>query len=494
MILLVILSLVTPCLLSVTNPTVVTPTGVVKGFHVSETETDVFLGIPFAKPPVGPLRFRLPEPVAPWSGVLDATKYANACYQVLFSSDFAGDTMWNPLTSLSEDCLYLNVWVPTPRRAKVPVMVWIHGGGLTSGSAARPMFDGKYLASEGGVIVVTIAYRLGALGFLYLDGESAPGNQGLFDQTLALKWVHDNIESFGGDSNQITIFGSSAGGSSTAFHLFSAVSSDYFNRAIIQSSDVKSILNLEIGDTPSFRDIGFKYAVDVLGCPNSTDPQVISDCLRKVAPEKIAKTQNYLPILRTFMPVVDRHFLPDSPRKLLEEGKVKRCPIVCGTVAAEGTYFVFQMLPSLDLPNGTMDGAKAAASIPILFQYYTYYPNIRNPTFTNDLIDLYANKQDPDNTEKNLEAVSNMLASTMFTCPLDELAEFYAVYGEEVYKYVLTQRYARNPWPQWMNVVHGDDIFFVFGAPPSPGLEFVGDEILLNKAIITYWSNFAKTG
>ncbi|NXC45228.1 ACES Acetylcholinesterase, partial [Penelope pileata] len=180
-----------------------------------------FLGIPYAQPPLGPLRFQAPRPAQPWPGVRDAGSQPFACFQPVDTTfpGFGGSEMWNPNREMSEDCLYLNVWAPhPPPRRGAAVLVWIYGGGFSSGAGSP--YDGRYLAGAEGVLVVSMNYRVGALGFLALPGHpEAPGNAGLLDQRLALRWVQENIAAFGGDPAAVTLFGESAGAASVGLHL-----------------------------------------------------------------------------------------------------------------------------------------------------------------------------------------------------------------------------------------------------------------------------------
>lgn len=195
---------------------VTTDKGKVRGLTLnspSGRKVDAWLGIPYAQPPVGALRFRHPRPVEKWQGIYNATKPPNTCVQIVDTvfGDFPGATMWNPNTELSEDCLYVNVVVPRPRPKNSVVMLWIFGGGFYSGTSTLDVYDHRTLAAEENVIIVSMQYRVASLGFMYLGTPDAPGNSGLFDQNLALRWVRDNIRRFGGDPNKICLFGESAG-------------------------------------------------------------------------------------------------------------------------------------------------------------------------------------------------------------------------------------------------------------------------------------------
>lgn len=197
----------------------------------------MFRGLPFARPPVGRLRFRPPEPPEPWSGVRDAARFGPSAAQ---NGALVGPLMSLGISRTGEDCLYLNVWTPAADRGRRPVLVWIHGGAFVLGSGSQMLYDGATLARRGDVVVVTVNYRLGALGFLRLRdrfGERLPasGNEGLLDQVAALEWVRDEIAAFGGDPGKVTIFGESAGAMSCATLLGMPRARGLFHRAILQS-------------------------------------------------------------------------------------------------------------------------------------------------------------------------------------------------------------------------------------------------------------------
>ena len=206
---------------------------VIQGYDKKRVYT--FLGIPYASPPVGGLRFRRTVPVAPWNGVKKTTEYPPNCLQVF--PDFISDVM-RPvnLSKSSEDCLYLNIWTPTLNpSSKKAVLFWIHGGAFQFGSGSNIETDGRILSSFGDVIVVTHNYRLNAFGFLNLGTDEVAGNMGMYDQVMAIKWVKNNIMFFGGDPDQITLWGESSGAVSVSAHIVSPVTQDLFRRAILES-------------------------------------------------------------------------------------------------------------------------------------------------------------------------------------------------------------------------------------------------------------------
>jgi len=248
----------------------------------------VFRGVPFARPPVGPLRFRAPERPAPWPGVRDATRYAPAAPQ---QASILGPVLNLGLDATSEDCLYLNVWTPGPDAGRRPVLVWIHGGAFILGAGSQTLYDGSALARRGDVVVVTINYRLGGLGFLRLRelcGERLPatGNEGLLDQIAALEWVRDEIAAFGGDPGNVTIFGESAGAISCAALLGAPRARGLFHRAILQSGSANYV---------STRDHAAAVASAMCGVLELDAG--LADRLRAITPERIVAAQQRLFVL-----------------------------------------------------------------------------------------------------------------------------------------------------------------------------------------------------
>ena len=291
-----------------------------------------FKGIPFAAPPIGKLRWRAPQPIAPWSGIRKADAFAPPCAQ--------GNNEDEPTPS-SEDCLYLNVWTAAKSsKEKRPVMVWIHGGGFNGGATSQPAYDGSRFAQDG-VVLVSIGYRLGAFGFLAhpeLDRESgrASGNYGLQDQIAALRWVKANIAAFGGDPRCITIFGESAGGMAVSLLAGVPAARGLFQRAISESGGVFSAPqgSVEARDETGpliSRQLAESMGRDFLrqlGAANITSARALpTEAIRKAAAA---------PGVARFWPVVDGDVLPAINEELYRTGRFNDTPILIGTNSGEG--------------------------------------------------------------------------------------------------------------------------------------------------------------
>ena len=240
--------------------------GKLQGFMktVGGASVDTFLGIPYAAPPVDHLRFAKPEPHPGWSGTKDASVHGNACWQLFKPESLNEDLVTKLLrirTPMSEDCLFLNVWSPSGRKemSSLPVMVWIHGGGYLTGANSLELYNGTYLSGMENLVVVSIQYRLGTFGFFSLPSNNksenkAMGNQGLYDQIMALEWVKHNIAQFGGNPNNVTIFGEGAGSACVSLLWLSPKTENLFKRVIMQSGSALSpwaVSSMERGNMKS---------------------------------------------------------------------------------------------------------------------------------------------------------------------------------------------------------------------------------------------------
>ncbi|KAG8331972.1 hypothetical protein J6590_029574 [Homalodisca vitripennis] len=314
--------------------------GLVKHSVLNDKTYYAFLGIPFGKPPLGNLRFKAPQPYGRWEGIRDALKDGNDPKQPglmsLYSPSFE--------SSGSEDCLYLNIYMnelPCINEEKKPVLVSIPSGGFLcwSGSSTKCGVDNFM---NGDVVVVSFNYRLGAFGFLSLENDEAPGNAGLKDQTLALKWVHDNIDSFGGDPNNVTIFGISAGGASVHFQLLCPPSRGLFHKAIIQCG----FANNPWTNQEAPRETALELA-KTMGCTSEDSDEVLQFLKSASADDIVAGTHKLCTAERmkvpdfVFTPSVEvtgeESSLPDIPERLMERGQLAQVPIILGRSLREGT-------------------------------------------------------------------------------------------------------------------------------------------------------------
>ncbi|XP_053459643.1 cocaine esterase-like isoform X4 [Nycticebus coucang] len=310
------------------SPIRTTHMGQVRGslIHVKGTDVEVhtFLGIPFAKPPVGPLRFAPPEPPESWSGVRDGTSHPAMCPQDLtaMNEDFLTTfNMTMPSIPMSEDCLYLSIYTPAHSHegSNLPVMVWIHGGALVMGMAS--MYDGSMLAALENVVVVTIQYRLGVLGFFSTGDKHATGNWGFLDQVAALHWVQQNIAHFGGNPDRVTIFGESAGGTSVSLHVISPMSKGLFHGAIMESG-VALLPSLMASSSDKV-----SMMVANLSACDQVDSEALVGCLRGKSEEEILAISKAFKIIPG---VVDGSFLPKHPEELLASADFQPVPSIIG--------------------------------------------------------------------------------------------------------------------------------------------------------------------
>lgn len=309
------------------GPVAQTTTGLVEG-RVTGT-VHQFLGVPYAAAPLGPLRWRAPEPAQPWTDVRKATVPGAACPQQpsIYSK-----------TPTSEDCLYVNVHVPVSAPAPRPVMVWLHSGGIAMGSGSD--YDGAVLAEQTGAVVVTVNNRLGILGLMSsteTQQESASANYAIQDQQQALRWVRDNIAAFGGQPGQVTLFGNSAGAMGACIHLVSPGSAGLFHRAILQSGPCF----LAGTQTPEQARQHADAMAARVGCP--TGPGQLA-CLRSVpAQALVAAAPDALDLIRTpnpWQPVIDGTVLPARTTERVREGRFHKVPVMIGTTRNEGRFFV----------------------------------------------------------------------------------------------------------------------------------------------------------
>ncbi|XP_022919632.1 acetylcholinesterase [Onthophagus taurus] len=497
------------------DPLVVeTTSGLVRGFAktVLSREVHVFTGIPFAKPPIEQLRFRRPVPIDPWHGILDATKLPNSCYQERYEyfPGFDGEEMWNPNTNISEDCLYLNIWVPqklrirhhaekpTHERQKVPILVWIYGGGYMSGTSTLDIYDADIVAASSDVIVASMQYRVGAFGFLYLNkhfgpgSEEAPGNMGLWDQALAIRWIKDNAAAFGGDPNLITLFGESAGGGSVSIHLLSPVTKGLAKRGILQSGTMNAPWSYMSGERA--QQIG-QILVQDCGCNItllSSKPHKVMDCMRAVDAKTISVQQwnSYSGILGfPSTPTIDGNFLTKHPMDMLKEGEYEDLEIMVGSNQDEGTYFILYDFIEYFEKDG-----------PSYLQREKYH-EIINTIFRNmtalerdAIVFQYTDWEHVNDGYLNQRMIGDVVGDYFFICPTNLFAQVAAERGMKVFYYYFTHRTSTSLWGEWMGVMHGDEIEYVFGHPLNMSLQYNSRERELSLKMMQVFTRFATNG
>nr|ADA60184.1 acetylcholinesterase 1 [Liposcelis paeta] len=453
---------------------------------------DAWLGIPYAQKPLGNLRFRHPRPVERWDPeILNTTKLPNSCMQILDTvfGDFPGATMWNPNTPLSEDCLYINVVAPKPRPKKAAVMVWIFGGGFYSGTATLDVYDPKTLVSEEKVIVVSMQYRIASLGFLFFDTPDVPGNAGLFDQLMALQWVHDNIHAFGGNPHNVTLFGESAGAVSVSTHLLSPLSRNLFSQAIMESGSPTAPWAIVSREESILRGLRLAEAV---GCPHDKSQiKAVIECLRNTNASVLVDNEwGTLGICEfPFVPVIDGSFLDETPQKSLANKNFKKTNILMGSNTEEGYYFIIYYLTEL-LRKEENVYVNRDEFLQAVRELNPYINNVARQA----IIFEYTDWLNPDDPVRNRDALDKMVGDYHLTCNVNEFAHRYAETGNNVYMYYFKHRSAANPWPSWTGVMHGDEINYVFGEPLNPKKNYQPQEKILSKRLMRYWANFAKTG
>ncbi|XP_050542829.1 acetylcholinesterase-like [Daktulosphaira vitifoliae] len=496
------------------NPVVATTTGLVRGYTkiIANQEVRVFTGIPFAKPPLGPLRFRRPVPVDPWPGVLNATKMPNTCYQERYEyfPGFEGEEMWNPNTKLSEDCLYLNIWVPRKQRtrhhsnaahhSKIPVLVWIYGGGYMSGTSTLDIYDGDLMAATFDIMIASMQYRLGAFGSLYLapelpeDSDDAPGNMGLWDQAMAIRWIKANAEAFGADPDTITLFGESAGGGSVSVHLISPVTRGLVRRGILQSGTVNAPWSYMSGERAL--EIA-KKLLDDCKC-NSTDLTInwhsAMSCMRSVDAGTISKKQwnSYSGILGfPSAPTVDGLFMPEHPLDMLKKANFSDIDILIGSNLNEGTYFLlYDFVDFFNRESATqLTKDKFEHIINVIFKDRTQLER-------DAIIYQYSvwEKRELDDPYSNQKRLGDIVADYFFVCPTNHFANIVADRGARVYYYFFTHRTDSHLWAEWMGVMHGDEMQYVFGHPLNMSMPYNARERDLSIRIMEAFTRFSLTG
>ncbi|XP_028624437.1 pyrethroid hydrolase Ces2e-like isoform X1 [Grammomys surdaster] len=468
------------------SPIRTTHTGQVRGnlVHLNDTRVGVhtFLGIPFAKPPLDQLRFAPPQPPEQWSGVRSGTTYPPRCLQnseTVSAESLEMMKLSMPPISTSEDCLYLNIYAPAHAHegSNLPVMVWIHGGALVMGMAS--IHDASMLAAIEDVVVVTIQYRLGILGFFSTGDEHARGNWGYLDQVAALRWVQQNIAHFGGNPDHVTIFGESAGGTSVSSHVVSPMSQGLFHGAIMESG--VALLPDLISNTS---EVVYTTVAILSGC-ETMDSETLVRCLRNKSEEEILAINEVFKIIPA---VVDGEFLPNHPQELLTSVDFHPVPSIIGVNNDEYGW----LLPMILGSDQTINKITRETLQAVLKNTTT---QMMLPPECSDLLmeEYMGNTEDTETLQAQFR---EMMGDFMFIIPALQVAHFQRSHAPVYfYEFCHEANYLKDVRPPHVKADHGDEVPFVFGNSFwGMKLDLTVEEKLLSRRMMKYWANFARHG
>ncbi|HVS75459.1 MAG TPA: carboxylesterase family protein [Steroidobacteraceae bacterium] len=449
------------------SPTVRVSQGALAGFRQGSVNT--FLGVPYAAPPIGRNRWRAPQPALHWPGVRPATRFAASCWQSMTPGGVGPWTHeYMPQGRASEDCLYLNVWTPAdPAERRLPVLVWIPGGGFVAGSGSAAVYDGSRFA-EHDIVVVTINYRVGLLGFFVTPAlaaeaarEHAPaGNYGLQDMIAALRWVHQNIAAFGGDPSAITVGGQSAGAMAVHDLIVSPLAAGLFARAIAESGLPDTTPAPSLAEAEKAGD-GFARAK---GAPTLA-------ALRALTPQELSTTEPAMqgPLL---VPIVDGMLLPARPDTLLAKGKLADVPVLAGIDADEATAFSGPILTSMSRGAwNTLLEEKFGALAPRFAPLY------------------------PAGTGAERARSARQLRRDLGLAAFRHWSRAWLPHARSpAYGYLFDHLEPGPESGRW-GIFHSSELPYVFGTlAAAPERRFTASDRALARTLSRYWANFIRTG
>lgn len=438
----------------------------------------IFKGIPYAAPPVGELRWMPPEPVKPWEGVRPAKEFGPIAPQ----NPMPGGLIMQANQPEDEDCLFLNIWTPGLDNAKRPVMVWIHGGAFTIGSSSDLMYDNGLLAKRGDVVLVSINYRLGMLGFLRLKDVTggkvpATGNEGLMDQVAALKWVKDNIAAFGGDPGNITVFGESAGGMSIGCLMAMPMAKGTFHKGILESGVGSTAMPLDYVNAvaANFLEVTGIDSDDAKAMRALTVPQLLEVEMKLrvtvAGPGEAAK-------ITATSPVIDGEIIPDVPNQVAKKGSAKDIPAIFGTNLEEWRLFGL-MQPGINEINEAEVVSRLSAFI--------------TTEQAQHLVNTYRQARDKRGESSNPgELLMALNTDIMFRMPVLELVEAQRDNGQKAYSYLFDWK--SPAMGGVLGACHALEIGFVFGQYDDMFCGTGPDADRLSQCMQDAWIAFARTG
>jgi len=465
---------------------VLTRQGVLEGVteETSYGETLTFKGVPYATPPIGPLRLRAPQPPLGWEGVYRADHFGASCPQRGLLTDRSAEQ--------DEDCLTLNLWRPVDVERDegrggvgLPVMVWVHGGGFLQGSGSAGLYNGARLARRGGVIVVTLNYRLGVLGFLNtrrLEGERRDqANFGLQDQLMALGWVQENIERFGGDPTNVTLFGESAGGFSICALLASPQAEGLFSKAIIQSGGgCNGLLTLEEPLNPaSTLELRAEAIIRAIGCVDEAGELMtggsLRSCLEEAPVEALLDASDAsgksLLGLDQLGPAQDRELIIGRADQMIREGQRPSLPVIIGSNSAEMSLFTL--------------------TVPVTLAGYESLVQAHAGPHVERILERYPATDDASAKE----AFQTLFGDLIFNCPTLSFAEAFEDSEHQVWVYYFDHALSSG-LPATLGATHALEVPFVFNnyLQPLYGADFLATDAQLSDQLTDLWARFAHDG
>jgi para-nitrobenzyl esterase len=449
--------------------------GKIHGKTINDGRVKAFLGLPYAAAPVGELRWKAPQPPARWKGVRNATNFGAHCMQGRVYDDMVFED-----SGPSEDCLFLNVYAPANagKKSKLPVMFWIHGGGYSGGASSEPRHNGDFLPTKG-VVLVTINYRLGVFGFLATaelahEAGGAAGNYGLLDMVAALRWVKSNIGKFGGDRDSVTIFGESAGSFAVSTLMASPEAQGLFQKAIGESgAEFSDVLPTDALEAREKRDGEWAASLGVHSIKE----------LRALPANRILKAAQTK--RGGFSPIVDGRFLPAPVSEIYAAGKQAHVPLLAGWNRDEGSFAAARGITA-ELWKSMASGLYKERAA----EFLNLYPGETNEQALRSAIDYTGDSFIAFGTWKWLEAQCRTGA------PTDRPSSLGWNTGEApVYRYHFELAAPPSKYHPGSFAFHSDDIEYVFGTLATrPGSEWRPEDWKLSEQIMSYWTNFAKTG
>ncbi|XP_054157150.1 cholinesterase 1-like [Oppia nitens] len=485
-------------------------------------DVNVFLGIPYARAPVGELRFKKPVPIvdddnnlntSSHTTIRNASQMPSPCVNYIQGS--LDEMPWSSRQPGSEDCLYLNIWSPDITAAQTglhsppqrSVMVWIYGGAFQTGSIDIDAYDGQALATVGDVVVVTFNYRTGVFGLFY-DGsgtDEAPGNLPVHDQRLALSWIQKNIDRFGGDPQSVTLFGESAGSISIGLHLLSVDSGQLFKRAILQSGSPYHNIG---GVSPELAVRQSRRIAADANCLRKDDDHTIDlNCMRQLTVDQLMDVYTDIYTKGIALQLVygdddNNKLLPRHPIELLDNYQMvsdhrQHWEVLLGTNRNEGASILFMGVPELFARHSPINMTKAEAIEFIRASAVNWWLDVLTDRQLHEIIDYYMSTIDnEDDYPMVRQSLANIVGDSMFNCPslfmADQLSK---AGGVSVWYYHFSHiKQFDNHWGQWMGSPHFDEVQYVFGLPLRYPDRYTPVELQLSINMMKSWSSFASNG